>query len=71
MQTLQTFKYCKYVRVERPFRNTTSGNVNSKLSGRDDVGSTGGVKADRVVDNGRVVLADVGSVVGNESSKTS
>jgi hypothetical protein len=69
-QILQTILYCKYVRVERPFRNTTSGNVSSKLSARDNVGSTGGVKTDRVVDNSRVVLADVGSVVGLETSIT-
>lgn len=69
-QILQTIIYCKYVRVERPFRNITSGNVNSKLRGRDNVSSTGGVKTDRVVDNSRVVLADVGSVVGLETSIT-
>lgn len=69
-QILQTIIYCKYVRVERPFRNHTSGNVGGKLSGRDNVGSTGGVKTDRIVDNGRVVLADVRSVVGLETGIT-
>jgi len=56
--------------IEGPLGNKTSSNVRGELSAGNNVGSASGVKTNGVIDDSRVVLANIGTVVGLEASET-